>query len=165
MNTKRNWVLIVLIFVVSVAQAIPPSSKPVTHRSVTADLDGDGVEERLIFICYDTRVLFGYETSGFDRFVLDIPGIGAEHGVGDNLDGEVTVLSELPLRASPTDPNTTVVLRPGQSVTIVGGDDKRWCLVETQNGTKGWFEVERYSFIVGANKSARKVFDGLKYAD
>ena len=78
---------------------------------------------------------------------------------------DVTILSELPLRVSQTSSDVAVVLRPGQSVTIVGGDDKRWCLIETKDGTQGWFEVERYSFIVDANKRAKDVFDGLRYAD
>jgi hypothetical protein len=78
---------------------------------------------------------------------------------------DVTVLSELALRVSPTNADIAVVLRPGQTVTIVGGDDRRWCLVETEDGTQGWFEVEKYSFIVGTNKRANEVFDGLNYAD
>jgi hypothetical protein len=77
----------------------------------------------------------------------------------------VTLRSDLALQKSPTDSALAVVLHPGQKGTIVGSDDRRWCLFETEDGIKGWFAVERFSRIVGTHKRASDVFDGLSYAD
>jgi hypothetical protein len=76
-----------------------------------------------------------------------------------------TVLTQLALQASPTDSRIAYILRRGQRVNILGSDDRKWCLVETEDGVRGWFAVEDYSLVVGTGKQAHEVFDGLWYAD
>ncbi len=77
----------------------------------------------------------------------------------------VTLKEELPLRAARDDDAIVKVLLPGDKVTILASDNKRWCLVETADGTRGWFAVEEYHRIVGTGKWAYEVFDGLSFAD
>jgi len=257
---RFHWAVLLIVIPVATL-AIGNPSGLVVHEGVKEDLNGDGIEEMLIGIFYDSQAYFGFGSFGFDRFVLDINGVHAATGSGVNLDAkvsvvdidttdtfreiavpeagpssddatqffyftgdsivsvgkipgktpkyngvgevetnrrerilhtwfyparyrlnkshqlelveeefypmghDVTVLSELPLSVSPTNSSIAVVLHPGQKVTIVGGDDRRWCLVETEAGAQGWFEVEKYSFIVGVGKRASEVFDGLRYAD
>ena len=81
------------------------------------------------------------------------------------MDSPVTLLSELALQASPTDSRTVVVLQVGDKATIVGSDDRKWCLVETEDGHKGWFAVESNWTIAGTGKEADEIFEGLCHAD
>ncbi|QIB26356.1 SH3 domain-containing protein [Caloranaerobacter azorensis] len=57
------------------------------------------------------------------------------------------------------------ILNEGQRMTIVGTDDKEWCLVETKTGERGWFAVDEFSIIRNEGLDAYKIFGGLCYAD
>ncbi|WP_054869955.1 YARHG domain-containing protein [Caloranaerobacter sp. TR13] len=57
------------------------------------------------------------------------------------------------------------VLHEGQKATIVGTDDKEWCLIETATGERGWFAVDNFSIIRSEGLHAYKIFAGLCYAD
>ncbi|MBE0448456.1 MAG: SH3 domain-containing protein [Actinobacteria bacterium] len=78
---------------------------------------------------------------------------------------KVKVVKELPLQTSRTNPKTSVVLQPGEEVTILKSDDKEWCLVENSKGIKGWFAVEDFSVIKGTGLEASRFFEGLSGAD
>lgn len=57
------------------------------------------------------------------------------------------------------------IIEPTTIINIIGTDNKKWCLVETENGIKGWFFVDNYYFINGTGVEAFKIFYGLSYAD
>ncbi|WP_052045086.1 YARHG domain-containing protein [Caloranaerobacter azorensis] len=57
------------------------------------------------------------------------------------------------------------ILNEGRKVTIVGTDDKEWCLVETKTGERGWFAVDEFLIIRNEGLDAYKIFGGLCYAD
>jgi hypothetical protein len=237
------------------------TKEPIAVKTLHADLNGDGVGDGILFICYDPERLLDSEGFGFDRFVLDIEsrftifsGVNLDatcfivdidttdsykeiavpesgpsgdyathffYFTGDSIifmgtlpgtydlkvDGSgevrtkqrgrilhtwfypacyrltkkhqfrfmkqelyimnqsVTLRSNLALQTSPTDTTLAILLHPGDKGTIVGSDDQRWCLFQTESGIKGWFAVERFSNIVGTHRRATDVFDGLDYAD
>jgi len=75
----------------------------------------------------------------------------------------VTLKLDLALKKSPSDTTTVWILHPGDHAILIGSDNKRWCLVETESGLSGWFAVEGFSKING--RWAQEVFDGLLSAD
>ncbi len=46
--------------------------KPIVFESLQVDLNGDGFQDRIVFICYDPTHGSGYGSHGYSRFVLDI---------------------------------------------------------------------------------------------
>ena len=76
-----------------------------------------------------------------------------------------TVKLTLPLCASRLDTSTVSILRPGDVVTIVASDDKRWCLVQGPDDAWGWFELSGFDSVLPLGKPAWDVFEGLSYAD
>ncbi|MEW6447106.1 MAG: hypothetical protein AB1426_03325 [Bacillota bacterium] len=78
---------------------------------------------------------------------------------------KVRVVKEFKLQKSRTDPETAVVLQPGEEAVILASDDKEWCLVQNSRGVKGWFSFEKYDIIKGTKMSIRDVFEGLRYTD
>jgi hypothetical protein len=80
-----------------------------------------------------------------------------------SMNTRVTMKDTLNLQRSPDDTETILTLYPGQKATIIGSDNKKWCLIETNDGLKGWFGVEKYSQIVGTGKEAIEIFEGLTY--
>ena len=77
----------------------------------------------------------------------------------------VTLKDTLVLQKSPDNPQIITTLYSKDKVTIIGCDNKKWCLVETGNGLKGWFAVEGRSQIAGTDKHVNEIFDGLFNAD
>ncbi|HIE12868.1 MAG TPA: hypothetical protein EYP63_05520 [Desulfotomaculum sp.] len=78
---------------------------------------------------------------------------------------KVRVIKEFELQKSRTDPETAVVLQPGEEAVILASDDKEWCLVQNSKGVRGWFAYEKYDTIKGTKLRVRDVFEGLCYAD
>lgn len=54
-----------------------------------------------------------------------------------------------------------ITLNPGEKVNLIATDDKKWCLVEKEDGTKAWLDIG----IFGTNNDVYNYFDGLCYAD
>jgi len=77
----------------------------------------------------------------------------------------VKVLKPLSLQKSRVNPEVANILTPGETVTILASDNKKWCLVRNDTGMEGWFQIERYSNIHGTGEEAATFFDGLSYAD
>ena len=71
----------------------------------------------------------------------------------------------LNIQKSPDDSTIIVTVYPGDRITIIGCDNKKWCLVETSNNINGWFAVKGYSHIIGIGKDVYEIFDGLSNAD
>lgn len=78
---------------------------------------------------------------------------------------KVKVKKSIPLWKSRTDDEVIAELTPGEEVTILSSDNKEWCLVQKENGIKGWFAIEEFSKIKGTGYHASDVFEGLCYAD
>ncbi len=79
----------------------------------------------------------------------------------------VTVLQVLPLLESPTEEAPVAyTLQKGNVVHIVGCDNVAWCVVENQDGLRGWFRQDPWS-ADGSQKRVTHVeyFDGLSNAD
>lgn len=81
------------------------------------------------------------------------------------MDAEVTVIREITLVKSPTDPQEAFTISPGESVTIKDTDDREWCSVVNSKGETGWFAVDEFDMIRGSGLRASEIFDGLSYAD
>lgn len=76
---------------------------------------------------------------------------------------KVKVLKSIPLLKSNTEDEMIAALTVGEEATLIASDNKRWCLVEKQNGVRGWFEIEDFDKIKGTNFTAANVFEGLNY--
>jgi hypothetical protein len=55
-------------------------------------LNGDGLQDHLVLICYDAEAIFGYGSFGYTRFILEVLGFDMEYGRGSNLDGQVQIV-------------------------------------------------------------------------
>ncbi len=78
---------------------------------------------------------------------------------------KVKVKRPLALKKSRSSSKIAITLQLGEEVTIFSSDDKEWCLVENKEGVQGWFAIDGFDQIRGANLSASEFFDGLSYAD
>lgn len=56
-------------------------------------------------------------------------------------------------------------IQEGETVKIIGTDDKKWCLIQCKNGKKGYIELKNNSFVLNENLNANEIFAGLCYAD
>jgi len=81
------------------------------------------------------------------------------------MNAKVEVVREVSLQKSPEDPEEALTLKKGEMVTIVGSDNKEWCLVENSQGQKGWFALDGYNTVRGTGLSADEIFSGLCHAD
>jgi hypothetical protein len=77
----------------------------------------------------------------------------------------VKMLQDFSLQASPSDTTTSVVLKKGDTVTILGCDNVKWCQLEAADGKKGWFSLSEFNTVDGLNVPATDIFDGLSNAD
>lgn len=82
-----------------------------------------------------------------------------------DMDTDVKLLVELTLYNSMDNSDIGITLYPGDRGTITLCDNKRWCLIETEDGDSGWFEVVNYSEIESLGLSSYEVFEGLDFAD
>ncbi|WP_427339493.1 YARHG domain-containing protein [Caloranaerobacter sp. DY30410] len=80
-------------------------------------------------------------------------------------DYDVFVKKPIKLLRSRNNSDDYFVLHEGHKATIVGTDDKEWCLVETSTGERGWFAVDKFSIIRSEGLDVYKIFAGLCYAD
>lgn len=55
-----------------------------------------------------------------------------------------------------------IVLESGTSLVITKTDDKKWCAVETEDGTEGWFELDGCCKLPDG-RFPPDVFDGLAF--
>jgi hypothetical protein len=55
------------------------------------------------------------------------------------------------------------VLKVGESIKVIGYDEKNWVLVENSQGVRGWFEVN-FSTVKELNLHSGDVFEGLIFA-
>jgi len=77
----------------------------------------------------------------------------------------VILKEELPVHENLTDSKQPTIVKP-QEVKITRTDNKKFCYLEAEDGTTGWFEVTGFFKIVALdNKIATDVFDGLCMAD
>lgn len=79
------------------------------------------------------------------------------------MNSKAKVLKSIPLLKSTTENEMVAALTVGEEVTLIASDNKRWCLVEKQNGVRGWFQVEDFNKIIGTDFTAPNVFEGLNY--
>jgi len=68
----------------------------------------------------------------------------------------------LALQLSRTDTTTVIVLLPGEKVTLLWTNDKKWFFVEGQRGIRGWFNRIIFK---ERNKYLTDIFYGLNTAD
>ncbi len=80
-------------------------------------------------------------------------------------DYDVFVKSQIKLYTERNEKGGYFDLHEGQIVKIVGTDDKKWCLIETSAGKKGWFALEHFNLMRNEGLDAGSVFGGLCYAD
>jgi hypothetical protein len=80
------------------------------------------------------------------------------------MDSKLTMKKKLILYQSRDSNEISAELLPGENVMITLTDNKKWCLVEADNGKKGWFAIEK-SGIQGTNIHASEFFDGLCMVD
>ena len=92
--------------------------------------------------------------NGFDLVREDFYPMGA------NLE----LREQLSLVSAPGGLNLSAVLPPGAKLTIVGSDDVRWCLVESEGSSQGWFELVD-SGTLADGRRVHDVFHGLWNAD
>ena len=76
----------------------------------------------------------------------------------------LTLKVELPVYEN-MDSKETFIMKP-QKVTITRTDNKNFCYLEAEDGSKGWVKIENYSdFPDLPTAKGYDVFDGLCYAD
>lgn len=78
---------------------------------------------------------------------------------------EVTLLVDLPLKASKESDTQGITIKKGEQATILATDNQEWCLIENTQGKQGWFAVDNFNLIRELGKYASDVFEGLNYAD
>jgi hypothetical protein len=98
-------------------------------------------------------------------YPMEAPYVGESGYRRYTMGTECTAKRTFPLRASPMDSTIIRTLNPGEKFKIVASDNKKWCVVETNFGTWGWFEVVRYNIVVPLGVEAGEVIDGLFMAD
>lgn len=76
------------------------------------------------------------------------------------IDLPVKMKSSLALQRRPSDPSVVATLASGESVTIIGCDEKRWCMIEAAGGRLGWFAVAQ-KVVVATGRKVDDVFEGL----
>lgn len=78
---------------------------------------------------------------------------------------KVILKEELPIQENLTDSNETIIVKP-QEVKITRTDNEKFCYLEAEDGTAGWFEVtDFYKIVELDNEIATNVFEGLCMAD
>lgn len=78
-----------------------------------------------------------------------------------SLDHEVTMLTDLTLRKSRTDSSDGITLKQGDVVTLKECDNKEWVSVMNSAGEIGWFAVDATNTVIGTEKPATEIFEGL----
>ncbi|UCH84380.1 MAG: hypothetical protein JSW50_01450, partial [Candidatus Latescibacterota bacterium] len=86
--SKRAGALVILVALTGLCGA---TEQGVVFKTVRADLNGDGSQENVVFICYDPMYGSEYDSFGYDRFVLDIGG-HFTISRGSNLDGNFRIV-------------------------------------------------------------------------
>jgi hypothetical protein len=81
---------IIVVLLPLIASALK-QDKPVVYKSLKSDLDGDGFEDTIVFICYDPMYYFEYSSFGYDRYVLEINGVFVISRCM-NLDAEIQII-------------------------------------------------------------------------
>jgi hypothetical protein len=77
----------------------------------------------------------------------------------------VFVKKDIKLHKTRNEKSNCFILKEGQIINIIGCDGKKWCLIETLSGKKGWLLVKDFSYLPDNNIDARDAFEGLCYAD
>lgn len=85
------------------------------------------------------------------------------HNPPYNMNTDVVLKRDLMVYDSQASSEPSGIIRSGQHATILLSDNERWCFIESENGTKGWFRISGYSRVGGYD--AREVFDGLEFVD
>ena len=81
------------------------------------------------------------------------------------IENRIILKEELPVHENLTDSKQPTIVKP-QEVKITRTDNKKFCYLEAEDGTTGWFEVTEFIKIVELdNKIATDVFEGLCMAD
>lgn len=78
---------------------------------------------------------------------------------------ELKVKKELTLYKSMTSKESSLLLKPGDVVYLIGTDAKEWCLVKTRYGKEGYFAVGSDDIIQGTAFRGSDIFDGAVRAD
>jgi len=77
------------------------------------------------------------------------------------LNHEVTMLTDLTLKKSRSDSSNGITLKKGEVVTLKECDNKKWVSVMNSAGEIGWFEVDEKNTVIGIEKPATDIFEGL----
>ena len=80
------------------------------------------------------------------------------------MDRTLTLLTDLPLQRSRFDSEVIIKLRAGTIIKIVATDNKEWCLIEYEEDTKGWIQIQKGE-VVSLNMNVREVFEGLDWVN
>jgi hypothetical protein len=64
----------------------------------------------------------------------------------------------------PKSKNAACVLKPGDTLKLLGCDGVEWCLGQTGTGISGWFAVDGYT-VAENDLDVEEVFEGLCFAD
>jgi len=78
---------------------------------------------------------------------------------------DVFVLKSLTLFKNRVKSEKGITLREGEIVNISVTDNYKWCLVERENGEKGWFYLEDNWYINDTGCFPAEYFYGLCFAD
>ena len=75
------------------------------------------------------------------------------------------VQKQMHLYTAPLDgASAAAVLKPGDSITLLGCDSIEWCYAQTASGIKGWFAVDMLK-VRELGLDSSDVFQGLSFAD
>jgi len=80
-------------------------------------------------------------------------------------DSPVFLKQELKIFEKRDEKSNYIILKPFTYANIIGTDDKKWCLIKTIDGRKGWFYVENYFYVNGTGILDYNIFHGLGFAD
>ena len=73
-------------------------------------------------------------------------------------------MNDLTLYDKPKSKNAASVLKPGDTLKLLGCDGIEWCLGQTGSGSTGWFAVDGFT-VRENNLYVEDVFEGLCFAD
>jgi len=77
----------------------------------------------------------------------------------------VFLKKNLILHKDRTEKSSCFRLNEGQILKISATDNKKWCLIETETGKKGWLLVNNFNYFPDMKAEASDIFIGLSHAD
>ncbi|MGI6669648.1 MAG: DUF4652 domain-containing protein [Acetivibrionales bacterium] len=93
-----------------------------------------------------------------------LEGIESELYPADHEAEPLILKTNLTLYDKPKSKNAASVLKPGDTLKLLGCDGIEWCLGQTGSGSTGWFAVDGFT-VRENNLYVEDVFEGLCFAD